>query len=134
MISLSRIRTGYVERLARFGIVAWLGIVVVPCVCAAAQAHPPFLDGPQVTQAHQGDCDDSMPGSRAATDDCCTDLTVQAIVDTSDRSKLPDLIPSWSSPVPADASGISLIVAIPIHLPGKERAPPVYLATQRLRI
>lgn len=134
MISLSRIRTGYVERLARFGIVAWLGIVVVPCICAAAQAHPAFNDGPQVIQAHHDDCHDSMPGSRAAKDGCCTNLTVQAIVDPSDRSKLPDAVALWSSPVPADASGISLIVAIPVHLPGTERAPPVYLATQRLRI
>lgn len=134
MTSLNHIRDNWFRRLAPWAIFVWLAVALTPCVCAIAQAQTTEGHALQTTGAHHEHCDESGSGTSGVATDCCDNLVVRAAVDGSDRFKLPEVLPSSFMPEPAVVRAFMPAASSLDEIGGPERAPPVYLATRRLRI
>jgi len=132
--SLNHFRDSWIRHLAPWAVFVWLAVVLTPCVCPIAQAQTTEGLTSQAASARYDHCDERGIGTSGVATDCCDDLVVLAAVDASDRFKLPEVLPSSFMPEPA---AVRTVIPVAWSQPGirdRERAPPVYLATQRLRI
>lgn len=134
MTSLNHIRDSWIRRLAPWAVLVWLAVVLTPCVCPIAQAQATEGLTSQAASARHEHCDEPGSGTSGVATDCCDDLVVRAVVDASDRFKLPEVLPSSFMPEPAAVWTVIPVAWSPNETDGRERAPPVYLATRRLRI
>lgn len=134
-MGLNHIRNSWIKRLAPPAVFVWLAVSFIPCVCAVAQAQVTHAQTLQTTGLHHEHCDEPGGGTSGAANDCCDDLVLRAAVDVSERMKFPVVLPSWSfMPKPAALPVVVSVAWNQGDTRDRERAPPVYLATRRLRV
>lgn len=111
-------------------VLAWVGILVTPCATTFAAA----ALSPELVAAHHGDCPNAHAQTPTSESDCCCDLSVPLTVEKPELPK-PSVQPGlaaeldWRSRV-LSSEGASRRQSIQRY----GTSPPVYLATQRLRI
>lgn len=140
MTSFSRIRNGWTRRLAPWAALVWLAVALTPCICAMAQVQSVPVQTMRVTDAYHEACQDSVGGVSEADrscciGNCCTGSTVQSVVDASERIKVSEILPTSELAEPGLYPAV--LPSQRLHAYSdrdRERAPPVYLVTRRLRV
>ena len=117
--------------LLKVAVVAWLGIMVMPCTVLAAG---PIDAEPAVAEAPQPDCHGAHTEADSATPNCCCDpLSITG--GEAPKTQRADLVAA--TPLAHTLMlTLSIVTATDsAHPPPQADAgPPVYLTTQRFRI
>ncbi len=113
-------------------VVAWLSVVAIPCAMTAVSEAPVRVEasGPVLDY----DCPGVIPLQSTVDSDCCCLLNATVDVDAPKLPKVDMLILVPANPVFIDPAIVNVLMIDHGHPPANDPFPPVYLATQRLRI
>ncbi len=114
-------------------LLAWLGVLMAPCAMASSPDKPANIQSPSVG-VHAKCPNETASLQPMAEADCCCDLGALIEAKPSELTKVHPIIAlriGQSIDPQAQAQGVLIdSQKPPIH----ESSPPVYLATQRLRL
>ncbi len=110
---------------------AWFTVLVTPC----AMAYFPGTSSSETVVVVHADCSSVEPTKSMTDSDCCCNLTAMV---SSDVPQLANLVTLMAPPIVFDLlfnPTLSNQVSVDLQTPLlHETSPPIYLATQRLRI
>lgn len=129
----SKVRNGRAASLLSVAVLAWLGIIAVPCTLLASVA---AVETSSEVEESQGDCHGGHPSAATASDECCCEILGVASGEAAKTQKVSAVVVIASSSLRSDFHSVLATGKVEMQHgpPTSELSPPVYLSTQRLRI